>query len=137
MAGVTIVSDITEIDPDFRGVLYDYRELVATNCQRGVPAYPIFRCVTPIWDNEARRPFRGTVYAHSSPGLYRQWLQTVCGWAERHGGFDKPVVFVNAWNEWAEGAHLEPDQRYGYAYLEATAEALERFPIRTARASIV
>jgi glycosyltransferase involved in cell wall biosynthesis len=138
MAGAPGVSDITEVNPDFRGALYDYRELVATNCQREIPAgYPIFRCVAPMWDNEARLPSRGTVFARSSPGLYRQWLQSVCGWAERHGGFDKPVVFVNAWNEWAEGAHLEPDQRYGYAYLQATAEVLERFPIRTARASIV
>jgi O-antigen biosynthesis protein len=123
--------------PDFRGVLYDYRELVRTNLDREVPGYPLFRCVTPMWDNEARRPSRGVVYAHSSPGLYRQWLEGACKWTERHLDIDEPFVFVNAWNEWAEGAHLEPDQRYGYAYLNATAEALARFPPRAGRTSVV
>ncbi|HEX7069600.1 MAG TPA: glycoside hydrolase family 99-like domain-containing protein, partial [Rhodothermales bacterium] len=119
----------TGINPQFRGRLYDYRELVEITAKRDAPAgYPLFRSVTPMWDNEARRPSNGSILINSSPQLYEQWLERTCQWTERHVGIDKPFVFVNAWNEWAEGAHLEPDQRHGYTYLQATANALARFP---------
>jgi O-antigen biosynthesis protein len=138
MAGGTNVSDVRHVNPEFGGVLYDYRELVALNRDRQIATdYPLFRCVTPMWDNEPRRPGRGTVFVHSSPALYREWLESACEWTDAHHGKDSPFVFVNAWNEWAEGAHLEPDQHFGYAYLEATAQALERFPARSNRPSIV
>jgi lipopolysaccharide biosynthesis protein len=127
----TITAEMTHVNPGYRGYVHDYRYLVESNLERKAPdGYPLFRSVTPMWDNEARRPSSGTVYANSSPELYRTWLTSVCRWTERYVDVDKPFVFVNAWNEWAEGAHLEPDRRYGYAYLQATAEALERFPVR-------
>ena len=46
-------------------------------------------------------------------------LQTLC-----RSSVDEPLVFLNAWNEWAEGTHLEPDERFGHGWLEATEGAL-------------
>jgi glycosyltransferase involved in cell wall biosynthesis/SAM-dependent methyltransferase len=138
MAVGQAISRLPGLNPDFRGEVFDYRTLVEGALQRHVPdGYQLFRGVTPMWDNEARRPSGGLIYTSSSPDRYREWLEGSCRWTERHAGIDRPFVFVNAWNEWAEGAHLEPDRRYGYAYLKATAQALERFPIRRERPSIV
>ena len=57
----------------------------------------------------------------STPGLYGAWLQKL---AERARGREHKVIFVNAWNEWAEGAFLEPCALWGRSYLEATRAAL-------------
>ena len=64
-------------------------------------------------------------YQNSTPALYQEWLAEACRFAAKEPDPDKRLVFINAWNEWSEGAYLEPDRRYGYAYLQATANALE------------
>jgi lipopolysaccharide biosynthesis protein len=103
--------------------VFDYEEVCHAALARPVPPYVRFPCVTPSWDNTARRRWGGIVLQGATPKLYGQWLrQTV----ERLPslGLPEPVVFVNAWNEWAEGNHLEPDQRWGTRYLEETLSAL-------------
>jgi Glycosyltransferase WbsX len=78
-----------------------------------------FECVTPMWDNSARR-FRGaTIVDGSTPELYEQWLRDAVN-STAPGSDGHKTVFVNAWNEWAEGCHLEPCQKWGRKYLEAT-----------------
>ena len=78
----------------------------------------------PAWDNEARRQGAGFTLHGSTPATYERWLSALADAAARHPVFGESLVFVNAWNEWAEAAYLEPDVHYGAAYLNATARAL-------------
>ncbi len=111
---------------DFGGVIYDYEDLVnhkkytiKDNLKKKV--YP---AVMPMWDNTARRNFRGTIFHGSTPELYKKWLYDVLCMVKKRNNLDKNLIFINAWNEWGEGAYLEPDSYYGYAYLQATKEAI-------------
>jgi hypothetical protein len=80
-----------------------------------------FKCVFPSWDNSPRRINGGaTIYANSNPELYYSWLRFALENTARN-----EFMFINAWNEWAEGAMLEPDFFWGTAYLDATRRAIE------------
>ena len=78
-----------------------------------------FECVTPMWDNSARRYRGATIVKGSTPALYEQWLHEAVQRTVLDRNQEK-TVFINAWNEWAEGCHLEPCKRWGHQYLEAT-----------------
>ncbi len=115
-------------NPDFNSYIFDYEKMIeqqerSTNTE----PYPVFKTVFPSWDSEPRKPGRGTIYHGAKPSLYKRWLQAVAQWTVRHHEKDERFVFINAWNEWAEGAHLEPDQRFGYANLQATKEVVSNF----------
>jgi hypothetical protein len=73
--------------------------------------------VMPGWDNTPRRGEGAYVFHAGNPVSFRRWAARAAEAAS--AGSDDPLVFVNAWNEWAEGAHLEPDARFGRANLEA------------------
>ena len=114
------------INPEFSGAVLDWRELARTVAQRELPAYPLFPGVNTGWDNEPRRPGAGRVYLHASPRGYRDWLQRTIQTRLAQVPAARKLVFINAWNEWAEGAVLEPDARLGHAWLDATRQALQR-----------
>ena len=59
-----------------------------------------------------------------TPNDFERWLADVVRWTKENHSEKEQFVFINAWNEWAEGAHLEPDQKYGYAYLQALKNVL-------------
>ena len=104
--------------------IYEYRKVVHSMMNRPVPDFTRFHCVTPGWDNTARREANGTVLIDSTPETYKSWLKTVAQRTREKFQGDEQICFINAWNEWAEGNHLEPDLRWGHAYLEATRSAL-------------
>ena len=81
--------------------------------------YPV---VFPSWDNSARRA-AATIIENDDAGQYRRWLEDAIRRVAPRSA-EQRLVFINAWNEWAEGCHLEPDRRHGFAFLDATAEAL-------------
>ncbi len=104
-----------------------YPELVAGMRAKPQPAYRRIRCVTPSFDNSARRKTDATIFVDSTPSAYSGCLEAMPQ-QQLAGGVpaSEQMVFVNAWNEWAEGNHLEPCQRWGHAYLEAHAAARVR-----------
>ncbi len=83
-----------------------------------------FPGVMPSWDNEARRPGAGITYHGATPEAYGAWLAAAVDYAERVLPPDRRFVFINAWNEWAEGAYLEPDRAHGRVFLTETAHRL-------------
>ena len=122
-----VTKRVKPLNSDFGCTVYDWRIFVQRSRNYLKPSYKLFRGVCPSWDNTARRKNKATILLHSTPLGYQEWLKNAvdetCG---RITNPDERLIFVNAWNEWAEGAHLEPDQHYGYAYLEATRMALLR-----------
>lgn len=141
-APANITNAITPLEADFEGTIYDWRSLVERSKHYKRPEYKLFRGVNPSWDNTARRKNKGTILLHSSPCGYQEWLyNAIIDTRQRFSNPDERLIFINAWNEWAEGAHLEPDQRYGYAWLEATRMAQVRTalpaPARTDALAVV
>lgn len=106
---------------DFAGRIIDYQSMVDEALNRPQRPFKVFRGATMGWDNTARRPSTAQICINYSVASFRDWISHLKSQAEsapdRHP--DENFVFINAWNEWAEGTHLEPDQRYGFANLEA------------------
>ena len=113
-----------KLDPKSVGRRLSYDMMASQACALPRTEYTFFHGVCPGWDNEPRQPARGACFLGSSPPSYASWLNHACRRTldERQG--EERIVFINAWNEWGEGAHLEPDRHYGYAYLASTARVL-------------
>ena len=126
----TPVTYLTEgREPAFQGTIYDYEQTKKAFIeelwnQRG--AGKLHPGVMPSWDNTARRRSSANIWTNASPESYHDWLSTVASFLRARRQPEERLVFINAWNEWAEGCCLEPDTRFGHAWLNATRLALKK-----------
>ena len=119
---------ISLLDPDYLGNVKSYDQLVELALANRPDGFRYFPAVCPSWDNEARRARRSLSFFGADPHKYGQWLRAATRQAiEGAANPEEQMVFINAWNEWAEGAYLEPDRHFGYAYAAETRRSLDSF----------
>ncbi|MBE5839557.1 MAG: glycosyl hydrolase [Butyrivibrio sp.] len=122
-----INDQLSIIRKDFSGRIYDYADMV-NNYRYEIKENKrkkVYSAVMPAWDNTPRRNSRAIIFEGSTPELYKKWLIDIINKVTANDILDDKMIFINAWNEWGEGAYLEPDDYMGYAYLQATWEALQ------------
>jgi lipopolysaccharide biosynthesis protein len=107
----------------FQGMLFDYNRTVTAALEK--LNEPVVggrhRCVMAGFDNTPRKPVSCHIYHGATPTNFRRWLRGTILHERRQMG--ERVIFVNAWNEWAEGTCLEPDRDFGHGWLEAVASS--------------
>ena len=109
----------SEVALDFSGLIYDYSQLRHTSQSRSytrkLPRHTIAG-IMPRWDNTARRGRAAHLAYGANPASFEAWLRDLL--QARIAGSYRQELFINAWNEWAEKAMLEPCQQYQMAYLD-------------------
>jgi glycosyltransferase involved in cell wall biosynthesis len=103
--------------------VFDYQKAWPILANPEPVSYRRYDTVFPGWDNSARTGLNGVVVQNNSPEAYQEWLSQTIARARQQPP-EHRIVFLNAWNEWAEGAHLEPDRKNQDAYLKATRDAI-------------
>lgn len=114
------------LNSNFTGHVLDYKKMIerALHKWNTEDNYLYVRGIIPSWDNTARRKDSSVIVINNSPNLYNKWLEYLLKYSKNRGS---PFIFINAWNEWGEGCHLEPDRIYGRAFLKATKDALNNY----------
>lgn len=114
--------------PGFLGYIHDARDII--NNKKYMRAYKTkkyFRSAMVSWDNTARKAYQNKcrIFHGLNPSTFKTWLQDIVRESKKIHKQSEDICFVNSWNEWAEGSHLEPCMRYGYAYLQTVKDVLD------------
>lgn len=111
--------------PGLTAHIYDYRATVDAVLDQlaATPSGFRYRGVMMGWDNTARRGANSFAFHGATPANFRRWLRAALLAARSEAREPETAVFINAWNEWAEGTYLEPDRDFGTGWLEAVASA--------------
>jgi lipopolysaccharide biosynthesis protein len=125
-----IINDQVYFHESFHGLVLQYETIAKSYLARTYGSGSrVFKTVFPSWDNTARTKNRALIVLNGTPDNFEHWLACTLDLARPTTGRDQ-LVFINAWNEWAEGCHLEPDREFGHGFLQATLHAkngLRRF----------
>lgn len=129
MSFVDAKPNVQDLNSGFGGTMYSYDEVVDADVSRFRPGYqwPVHRGAMLGWDNTARRLTSARVFVGCTPMRYRSWVKQILEQEDRHNPNNESLLFINAWNEWAEGTTLEPDQKFGTGYLEATSSVISAY----------
>jgi len=112
-----------------RVFLYD--DVVTAMLAKKNPAYKRYPGVFPAWDNSARRQNgEATIIHAATPATYKYFLEQVVERTCQNFAEDDQFIFINAWNEWGEGCHLEADRDNGRALLEVTYQVLSSIKVQ-------
>ncbi|NCD00126.1 MAG: hypothetical protein EOL95_10555 [Bacteroidia bacterium] len=100
-------------------VRIDYKTFIDLDLNLHNQEYKCFPGVSPGWDNSSRRPVgKATIFEGSTPDKFKYWLSKKLQNFEPYS-HEENFIMINAWNEWAEGNHLEPCKKWGLQFLEA------------------
>ena len=111
------------LNKNFTGTVHDYREMVLNYTGKPVPGFKRFPASMPGWDNTPRQKNKPNIFAYSNPGSFQAWLEWNLKVSSEQNPPGERFVFINAWNEWAEGAFIEPSLQHGHGFLEAIRNA--------------
>lgn len=100
-----------------------YQDVVESEINKEPTAGRCHPGITMGWDNSARKPKWGEIMHGATPDLFQKWLDHCVSRAKQNPRSEQ-LVFINAWNEWAEGTYLEPDKRFGYGFLDACGKVI-------------
>lgn len=108
-------------------VIHSYKKYMRYVASQPMPGYKRYPCVMPGWDNAARKSHRAfACWVGNTPMLFKEWLVKTF---KKFKPFSKEenLVFINAWNEWGEGCHLEPDLKWRTGFLEVFKDAVDEY----------
>lgn len=105
--------------------IFDYNKHVDIQACKEYPGFTLYRTTAPHWDNSVRKPNNWNAFCNATPDGFLRYMNEMISYTRKYNDPEDQVVFINAWNEWAEGDYLEPDHRYGYAILNRVAMSLE------------
>ncbi|KAA1002562.1 hypothetical protein FVF58_37185 [Paraburkholderia panacisoli] len=137
-AAAQINDVVRNLVPEFDGKVYSYESAVqnAIESFKASSEY-LHPCAMMGWDNTARRLHRSHSFHGATPAKFRRWLRNLVVQEQGSVHGSQSMIFINAWNEWAEGTYLEPDRDFGHGWLEAVASASGIQPLRRSGSSAV